>query len=48
MLMLQIIDLRKVRRWEDMLLLLALAGPAGNLKNALLSSCLRCYVADCV
>ena len=27
---------------------LALAGPAGDLKNALLYHCLACYVADCV
>ena len=31
-----------------MLLLLALAGPAGDLKNALLRRCLGCHVADCV
>ena len=34
--------------WKDMLLLLALAGPAGDLKNALLRRCLGCHVADCV
>ena len=32
---------------EELLLLLALAGPAGYLKNALLRRCLGCYVAHC-
>ena len=34
--------------WKDMLLLLALVGPAGDLENALLCSCLQWYVAYCV
>ena len=32
---------------EGLLLLLALAGPAGYLKNAPLRRRLGCYVADC-
>ena len=32
---------------EGLLLLLALAGPAGYLKNALLRRLLGCYAADC-
>ena len=31
---------------EGLLLLLALAGPASDLKNPLLRRCLGCYVAD--
>ena len=34
-------------RLEGLLLRLALAGPAGYLKNALLRRRLGCYVADC-
>ena len=41
--------------WKEVLLLLALAGPASNLKDALLHSSLGCYmpstslyVADCI
>ena len=38
----------RVEAWlEGLLLRLALAGPAGYLKKALLLSCLGCYVADC-
>ena len=38
----------RVEAWlEGLLLLLALAGPAGDLKNALLRRRLGCYVADC-
>ena len=38
----------RVEAWlEGLLLRLALAGPAGYLKNALLRRRLGCYVADC-
>ena len=38
----------RLEAWlEGLLLLLALAGPAGYLKNALLRRRLGCYVADC-
>ena len=39
----------QVEAWlEGLLLQLALAGPAGDLKNALVRRCLGCFVADCV
>ena len=38
----------RVVAWlEGLLLLLAIAGPAGDLKDALLRRRLGCYVADC-
>ena len=41
-------DFEPIEAWlEELLLSLALAGPAGDLKNALLRRRLGCYVADC-
>ena len=40
--------LRRRLAWKDTLLPLALAGPAGDLKNALLRCRLGCCVADCL
>ena len=38
----------RLEAWlEGLLLRLALAGPAGYLKKALLRRCLGCYAADC-
>ena len=38
--------LRWILRWKDMLLRLALAGPAGNVQNALVRSCLGCFLPN--